>query len=93
MTIKLTMSTRDLEANETLHVYGNGAKGWEVILQREGSFGGHLMFPHMFDQNQYTHEQCLDMIQRGMDIGRKGWGFNCACCGHTTDTNIREMIE
>ena len=84
------MSTRDLEANETLHVYGNHDDGWEVRLNREGLFGSQLMFPHMFSQKKHTLDECLDMIQRGMDIGRKGWGFNCACCGHTSDTNIRE---
>jgi len=90
---KLTISTRDLETNETLHIYGNNAKGWEIILKRSGSSNGHVIFPNVFDRTQYTVEECLDVIQRGMDIGRKGWGFNCACCGHTSDTNIREMIE
>jgi hypothetical protein len=90
--IKVKLYTRDLEANETLHVYGDDAKGWEVILQREGLTNGHLWWPSLFDLSKHTLDECLDFIQRGMDKGRKGWGFNCACCGHTTDTNIREMI-
>ena len=91
--MKLKLSTRDLETNETLHVYGCDESGWEVILRREGSSSGHLMFPHMFDSKQYTLDECLDMIQKNMDIGRKGWGFNCACCGHTSDTNIRDELQ
>ena len=91
--MKLTLSTRDLEGNETLHVYGNHDDGWEVVLSRNSSANGHLMFPHMFSQKKHTLDECLDYIQRGMDRGRKGWGFNCSCCGHTSDTNIREVSE
>jgi len=87
--IKLTTSTRNLESNERIHVYGNHDDGWAVTLTRNGSSNGHLIYPHMFDQKKYTLDECLDFIQRSMDKGRKGWGFDCSCCGHTSDTDIR----
>ena len=91
--MQLTLSTRSLEPNETAHVYGNDKEGWEVVMKVSGRANGHLLFPHMFIRKIYSLEECLDFIQRTMDAGRTGWGFKCACCGHTSDTNIREVLN
>jgi len=90
--MKLTMSTRSLTKYEKSHVYGNHTDGWEVVLTSMGASAGHLIFPHMFSNKTYTLEECLDFIQRTMDAGKTGWAFDCSCCGHTSDTNIREDI-
>ena len=90
--MKLTMSTRNIETNESIHVYGNHDEGWEVVLMRSGSANGHLLYPHMFGMKVATLSDCLDYIQHRMDAGRQGWGFNCSCCGHTSDKDIREEL-
>ena len=81
--MKLTVSTRPLEDNEAIHIYGNDNDGWAVCLTRTTMSGAHQIWPNIFSQTPRTLEECEAFIRERPSF-RSTIGHRCSCC-HTME--------
>ncbi|MBT4407280.1 MAG: hypothetical protein HOC79_05340 [Euryarchaeota archaeon] len=77
--MRLTVSTRPLEDNEAIHIYGSDEKGWSVCLTRDGLFGSHQIWPHIMSNTKHTIEECEDFIRDRHNYSST-IGYRCSCC-------------